>query len=112
MPRIVGVIVTFHVVVLGWIFFRAESFGTAIAYLRGLAGGAAMPTDLMVTPLAVALILFGMGVHFTPPLLGQRIALRLRVLPAPVLGLIVGVTILIVDAMRFEGVAPFIYYQF
>jgi len=32
--------------------------------------------------------------------------------PAPVLGLALGLTILIVDAMRFEGVAAFIYYQF
>jgi hypothetical protein len=38
--------------------------------------------------------------------------MALRVLPAPALGLLAGVTILIIDAMRFEGVAPFIYYQF
>jgi hypothetical protein len=58
------------------------------------------------------LILFGMAVHFTPANLGQRLALQARLLPAWALGLLVGVTILIVDAMRFEGVAPFIYYQF
>jgi len=44
--------------------------------------------------------------------LGQRLALQVRLLPAWALGLLVGITILIVDAMRFEGVAPFIYYQF
>ena len=64
------------------------------------------------TPLACVLILFGMTIHFTPANLGQRLALQVRLLPAWALGLLVGVTILIVDAMRFEGVAPFIYYQF
>jgi hypothetical protein len=39
-------------------------------------------------------------------------AMRLHRVPAPLLGLMAGVAILIVDGMRFEGVAPFIYYQF
>ena len=38
--------------------------------------------------------------------------MRVRAMPAPVVGLAVGLLILIVDAMRPEGVAPFIYYQF
>ncbi|WP_174275014.1 MBOAT family O-acyltransferase [Sphingomonas bacterium] len=113
MPRWLGLIATFHIVVLGWIVFRAESFAQASAYLAGLfgpAGGA--EAALAVTPLAVALILFGLAIHAAPADLGQRLALRLRLLPWWVLGLLAGVAILIVDAMRFEGVAPFIYYQF
>ncbi len=110
LPRIVGLLVTFHIVLVGWIFFRAESFGQAIAFLHGIgAGGAA---SAVLTPLALALILFGLAIHFTPPMTGQRLAMVLRGLPAPALGAIAGVTILIIDAMRFEGVAPFIYYQF
>jgi hypothetical protein len=50
--------------------------------------------------------------HFGPPRLMQGMALRLRFVPAPLLGLMAGAAILIIDAMRFEGVAPFIYYQF
>jgi len=111
MPAWLGVIITFHIVVLGWIFFRAETFDQATAYLGGLANGTAAAT-LTVTPLACVLIGLGLGMNAAPVGLGQRIALRLRMLPAPVLGLLAGVTILIVDAMRFEGVAPFIYYQF
>ena len=66
----------------------------------------------MTTPLLATLILLGMAFHFTPPDLAQSIALRLRRLPAPLLGLLVAVAIILVDAMRYEGVAPFIYYQF
>lgn len=110
LPAAVGVVMTFHIVVLGWIFFRAESFETAILYLGGLwSGGAA---SAVATPLMAALILFGLSIHFTPPLLARSIALRLRRLPAPALGAATGATILLIDAMRFEGVAPFIYYQF
>jgi D-alanyl-lipoteichoic acid acyltransferase DltB (MBOAT superfamily) len=110
LPHLLGMLITFHIVLVGWIFFRAESFEAAIAYLKGI--GRAGPASLLVTPLACLLILFGMAIHFAPADLGQRLALRLRLFPAWALGLLVGVTILIVDVMRFEGVAPFIYYQF
>ncbi|PTQ11644.1 membrane-bound O-acyltransferase family protein [Sphingomonas oleivorans] len=109
-PRWLGILITFHIVLLGWIFFRAETFDGAIFYIRGMAGSDA--ASAVTTPLALALILFGMAIHFTPHHLAQGIAVRLRNMSAPALGLLVGATILIVDAMRFEGVAPFIYYQF
>ena len=110
MPKLLALLLTFHIVVIGWIFFRAETFETAIAFLGGI--GASTAASAVLTPLACVLIVFGMAIHFTPADLGQRLALRLRTLPAPALGLLAGIVILIIDAMRFEGVAPFIYYQF
>jgi hypothetical protein len=58
------------------------------------------------------LIAFGLAIHFTPPTLLPTMARRVAAWPAPVLGLAVGLAILLTDAMRFEGVAAFIYYQF
>jgi alginate O-acetyltransferase complex protein AlgI len=110
LPRVLGVLITFHIVLVGWIFFRAESFDAAMAFLEGIGTGGVV-SDVL-TPLACVLILFGMAIHFAPADLGQRLALRLRLLPAWALGLLTGAAILIVDTMRFEGVAPFIYYQF
>ncbi len=110
LPKLLAILVTFHIVTLGWIFFRADSFDGAIAFLGGLGRGDW--SNGMTTPLLAALILLGMAFHFTPPALAQSIALRLRRLPAPLLGLLVAVAIILVDAMRYEGVAPFIYYQF
>ena len=110
LPRVLGVLITFHIVLVGWIFFRAESFDAAMAFLEGIGTGGVV-SDVL-TPLACALILFGMAIHFAPVDLGQQLALRLRLLPAWALGLLTGGAILIVDMMRFEGVAPFIYYQF
>ena len=61
---------------------------------------------------APAMIVIGMSFHYAPPYAMQRIAMKIRTLKAVWVGLGVGLTILIVDAMRPEGVAPFIYYQF
>jgi D-alanyl-lipoteichoic acid acyltransferase DltB (MBOAT superfamily) len=110
LPKPLGIFITFHIVLLGWIFFRSDSFEGAIAYLGGIARGDM--THALVTPLALGLILLGMAMHFTPPLMMRGMALRLRAIRAPLLGLAIGVTILLIDTMRFEGVAPFIYYQF
>jgi alginate O-acetyltransferase complex protein AlgI len=110
LPRPITILFTFHIVTLGWIFFRADTLDQARTYLRGLFDSQAMP--LTVTPLAVALILLGLAMHFTPRHMAQSIAVRVRSLPAVAIGLGVGVLILLIDAMRFEGVAPFIYYQF
>ncbi|HYI49398.1 MAG TPA: MBOAT family protein [Allosphingosinicella sp.] len=110
LPNVVGVIVTLHIVLLGWIFFRATSFESALAFISGIftAGGPAA----LLTPALLAMILVGMSFHYAPPYTIQRVAMRVRALPAIWVGLGVGVLILIVDAMRPEGVAPFIYYQF
>lgn len=110
LPRPIAVLLVFHTVVLGWIFFRSESFDGALAFLGGI--GRSDWRNTMTTPLLLALILFGLGIHFTPHHLAQGIAVRVRRAPALLVGVGVGVTILIVDAMRYEGVAPFIYYQF
>jgi alginate O-acetyltransferase complex protein AlgI len=108
-PHPVGVIVTFHVVLLGWVFFRSASFADAVAFLGGLgAGGGAS----LLTPLLLGLIVLGMSFHFFPPFTIQRAAMRVRAVPALRVGLAGGFLILVIDAMRPEGVAPFIYYQF
>ncbi|KKC25675.1 MBOAT family O-acyltransferase [Sphingomonas sp. SRS2] len=110
LPKLLAILVTFHIVTFGWIFFRADSFDSAITYLGGI--GVGDWSNGMTTPLLAGLIVLGMAFHFTPPLLAQGIALRLRALPAPLLGLLIGAAIILIDAMRYEGVAPFIYYQF
>ncbi len=110
MPRWLGVLLTFHFVVLGWIFFRAESLPAALAYLgRLLSGGW---SDTLVTPLSLALVALGLLIHFMPARGLQRIAERARHWPAPAFGVAVAAAVLFVDALRPEGVAPFIYYQF
>ena len=82
----------------------------AIAFIGGIVGGNWQ--NGVTTPLLFGLMILGMAFHFTPPGLARNIALGLRRLPAPLLGLLIAAAIILIDAMRYEGVAPFIYYQF
>jgi D-alanyl-lipoteichoic acid acyltransferase DltB (MBOAT superfamily) len=110
LPAILGVALTFHIVCLGWIFFRAASFDEAILFLRSL-GAAGGPPSLL-TPLSLALIVIGLAVQASPPRILEGIAGRLGALPAPIVGVIVAGAIMAIDALRPAGVAPFIYFQF
>src|SRR5690606_38475879 len=53
--RVVGVVRTFHVVCLGWVFFRADSLAGAVDVLTRLGTGWGDPAPL-VTALLVATI--------------------------------------------------------
>ena len=110
LPKWVGLIVTFHLVCLAWIFFRAESFDSAIDFIKGF--GRWDNAALSFTPMALGLILFGLALHASPPRLIEAVGARAARLPALAFGLGAGVLILLIDALRPEGVAAFIYYQF
>lgn len=112
LPDWVKLLLTFHVVVLGWIFFRAPTFGDAVTYLGGILHPFARPFSFTVTPLVFLLIAFGLAMHAIPSRWMTAPAMRIRTLPAPLVGMGLAALILIIDAMRFEGVAPFIYYRF
>jgi len=106
---VVGVLVTFHIVCLGWILFRAESFDLALQMVEGL--GRIGPV-VMLTPLLLTLIAGGLAMHWLPPRAVEGMAERLKAAPSLTLGLLIGAAILLVEAVRPEGVAPFIYFQF
>ena len=108
-PAVIGVLVTFHIVCLGWILFRAESFDLALQMLEGL--GRIGPV-VMLTPLLLTLIVGGLAMHWLPPRAVEGMAERLKTAPSLTLGLLIGAAILLVEAVRPEGVAPFIYFQF
>lgn len=107
---LIGVVVTFHIVLLGWILFRSETFGSALAFLTGLATNWSAP--MLVTPLIVALIFVGLAIHWLPPRSAEGVARVLAKLPSPATGLAFGFVVLFVEAIRPEGIAPFIYFQF
>ncbi|HWU02532.1 MAG TPA: MBOAT family O-acyltransferase [Novosphingobium sp.] len=110
LPRPLGVLVTFHLVTAAWIFFRCASFADAMAFFRGL--GQMTPGAVSASPLVAGLMVLGMALHFGPADMVGRIALRLRAAPAIVVALALASALLVVEAMRPDGVAPFIYFQF
>tara|TARA_R110000824_G_scaffold390760_2_gene587470 strand:+ start:148997 stop:150445 length:1449 start_codon:yes stop_codon:yes gene_type:complete len=110
LSQVLGVFWTFHLVCFAWIFFRADSFSTAVDYLAGFANWSA--GNEYVTPFVVGLVGLGLLFQFTPRQLGRELAINLRELPAVILGLLLGLGILVIWAVAPEGVAPFIYFQF
>jgi D-alanyl-lipoteichoic acid acyltransferase DltB (MBOAT superfamily) len=110
LPRPLAILLIFHIVVAGWIFFRADTLAGALAYFTELA--TLRPGVELATPLITALIGFGLAIHFAPPNLLPALSRRVALWPAPLTGLAIGLCILIIDAMRGDGVAAFIYYQF
>lgn len=110
LPAWAGVLITFHIVTAAWIFFRSASFDDSIAYLGGIFSFNG--TALTATPLALVLIAIGLSLHAFPRDGVQRVAVAVRDLSAwKVAGLGV-VALLLLEIVRPDGVAPFIYYQF
>jgi alginate O-acetyltransferase complex protein AlgI len=102
-------IATFHLVCLGWVFFRAESVGAAFTLLGRLFDFGPAPT---LTPALVGLIVGGIAIHHLPAHIRMRVRyyfVKLRPVP---MALAMGAVLLVVDGFGPEGVAPFIYFQF
>ena len=76
------------------------------------------PGYLACTDRVMAHFLDGLVIHrrgrdeSLPPRAVEGLAERLKTAPSPTLGILIGLAILLVEAMRPEGVAPFIYFQF
>ncbi|MEG6507539.1 MBOAT family protein [Methyloligella sp. 2.7D] len=106
----VGVLLTFNIVCLAWIFFRSESLDYALSYLQGLTDWSG-PVEL-ATPFLVALVFFSLAAHFVSEDLTARIAAKLEGLGPLGLGAVLGFGLLLIWGIAPPGVAPFIYFQF
>jgi alginate O-acetyltransferase complex protein AlgI len=102
--------IVFHLVVFGWILFRAESLDLAGAFLSQLAD----PGEATLwTPVTVAAVVAVIGFQLLPPDPLERLRLRVAALPAYVLGFALAATVALVGAtVPSQGVPPFIYFQF
>ncbi len=103
-----GRLLTFHMVCLGWVFFRADSFRTAGLVLSRLFQPSPTPLNAMV-PVVVALML---AAQFVPAATVARARGTLAQVHPAVLGVGLGMAIAVVDVLGPEGIAPFIYFQF
>jgi alginate O-acetyltransferase complex protein AlgI len=103
-------VVTFHLIVLGWIMFRAQGLGNFWAFLSRL-GSWGAPTLLSV-PVVLAIVV-AIGPQLLPAGPVERLqgwAGRLRpVILAPVLGVLI---LFVAATVPSTGVPPFIYFRF
>ncbi len=103
-------LVTFHVVCLGWVFFRADSFDVATTMLTRLAT-APGPAPLVTVPV-LAVIVATIAVQFLPEGTGEAIQAQFSRLPLAGQALALAGALVVIDALGPPGVAPFIYFQF
>jgi alginate O-acetyltransferase complex protein AlgI len=102
-------ILMFHAVCLGWVFFRAPSFGIAFSVLGGLftPGKATLAT----VPVILMLIL-GLFGQYQPRRWRKGVEGEMSRWPALVRGAALAAAIIVIELLGPSGVAPFIYFQF
>jgi D-alanyl-lipoteichoic acid acyltransferase DltB (MBOAT superfamily) len=103
-------VVTFHVVCLGWVFFRADSVGTALDVLHGIVASPG-PAPL-VTVLVLVTIGLALASQFVPPNAVAGAQNRFAALPPGAQIALVAGALTAIDVLGPDGVAPFIYFQF
>jgi alginate O-acetyltransferase complex protein AlgI len=104
-------VLTFHLVCLAWIFFRASTFGDAWAVVVGLFtrwDGAAP----LVSAGVVLAVLVGLGTQYLPQRLPAALMRRFACLPVAAQAVVLAITLTVINALGPEGVAPFIYFRF
>jgi D-alanyl-lipoteichoic acid acyltransferase DltB (MBOAT superfamily) len=105
-----GRIVTFHVVCLGWVFFRATSFANARTVLGQLLFhfGTGKGVNLVV----VGTIAFFLATQFVPTGVVGRLQATFSSWQAWKQGVVLAFWITFTSALSPTGVAPFIYFSF
>lgn len=107
--RTIRRVVTFHLVCLGWVLFRADSMARVGEILGRLGEWGPAPA---VTPVVLALVVLGIAIQYVPSdIRGRTLTAFSRLGPVPAT-VALGGFLLILDGLGPEGVAPFIYFQF
>jgi D-alanyl-lipoteichoic acid acyltransferase DltB (MBOAT superfamily) len=111
MARFRQEVATFHLVCLGWIFFRADSIGTAFAVLGRLVTGWTVG-PVLVTPLLVTVLAASVAAQHLPSRPAERIQVAFSRLRPAFQGVAMAAGLAAITQLGPQGVAPFIYFQF
>jgi D-alanyl-lipoteichoic acid acyltransferase DltB (MBOAT superfamily) len=105
--------VTFQIVCLAWVFFRAESFSNAWDILTRLFSPSAWAEASPLVKFSVLLaIAVGIGEQYISKGALARMMARFSRLSPVAQGVTLGFALLIINTMGPRGVAPFIYFRF
>lgn len=113
--RVCGVLITFHVVCFGWIFFRADTMATGWDVIRQIftAFHPEVFSQFVVGYTEVfLLILGGYAIHFMPRVVDTTVRGWVTQSPTLVQALYLTVAIIIVLQLKSADIVPFIYFQF
>lgn len=113
--KAISAIITFHFVCFCWIFFRADSFATALHVISQ--AGNIFDLGLVTAFIAgytnvVALICAGYIAHFLPVRFKRQAASAVMVMPLPAQSVLLAFSIWIALQVRLTDIQPFIYLKF
>ncbi|MDP4266996.1 MAG: MBOAT family O-acyltransferase [Bacteroidota bacterium] len=113
--KIIGVIITFHIVCLCWIFFRATSFESAIIIMKQIVN--AFNPDIalqVIVGYKEVFILFALGyaLHFIPKNIELFIQNKFSLTPFILKPIVLAMVIWLVIQVKSSDIQPFIYFQF
>ncbi|NNN20807.1 MAG: MBOAT family protein [Acidimicrobiales bacterium] len=108
--QIIGRVVTFHIVCLAWVFFRANSIGDAFTLLKALFTKFG-PAPLFSFKIA-ALIVAAVAIQQLPRGWAKRVQEAYGKQRLVTQGLLAGCALTLITTLGPPGVAPFIYYRF
>jgi alginate O-acetyltransferase complex protein AlgI len=103
-------LVTFHLIVFGWIVFRSQSLDLAGSFLSRLVVPGAATLSSVPVVLAIVTVI---GLQLLPERPIERLQVRIEQIRPAALGAGFAVLVLFVGAtVSSQGVAPFIYFRF
>lgn len=106
-------IVTFSIVCLAWVFFRSPTIGDAFTMLWQLVvGSETTAAKQVLSPLVVLVVVLAVASQFVPERIPARVSETVSRLAPAIQIVLFGFSIMLIDALGPEGIAPFIYFQF
>lgn len=111
----IGIIITFHLVAFGWVFFRAKTFSQAIAYIKGMfleigkADEFSLPSAYWLFVLLGVWILSALLMN-----LQERIKIKNNsvTIMIPVKMFLLGCILSLILLLGSSNAAPFVYFYF
>jgi len=103
-------VLTFHFVLVAWVFFRASSFRNARAVFGELLTLTHYHPNL--DPRVLAVLALGLGLHFLPRRFEDWARERFSALPGVLQGLALFALLLFVRRLASAEAVPFVYFQF
>ena len=113
--RIIGIIITFHLVCVGWVFFRADSMevvGNIFSQIFTSFNIGILPEVLSGYRGIVILMFTGYILHFIPDRIENRFKGIVTNMPVIAQSLVISLLIWLVMQIKSGDIQPFIYFQF
>ena len=113
--RVISTIVTFHIVCLAWIFFRADSMAKAGEMISQIFTNFQPKIFLQFVSgyrMICVLMLTGYIIHFMPKKIDLSIQQKITCMPLWAKAALLCLAIFVVVQMKSADIVPFIYFQF